>query len=262
MKHFHARGISIVEILLSITISLILMLGLIQTFISNKNNYRLENNYNVMHDNARFVYDYLSKTVRQSAYRSAQKSTQFVAIDSMFNNGSPHVTGANNTGPNNSDSFTIRYQGSGNGAGTPDGTIRDCLNVPIDSNVTATMTFSITANNELQCRSQNPSSATPDNTQVIVQDVENMQVLFGEDTTGDKAANRYVEINHPNLDMLNVVAIRVSLLLRSPDGVSPTPNTNTYKINNAAVVAPGDNFLRQPVTFTIMLRNVVTEITA
>lgn len=261
MNKLHARGFSIVEVLVAITISLILLLGLLQIFISNKNSYRLETNSDVMHDNARFIYDYLTKLVRQTGYRSPQKNTQFTAIDSIFDVTNLHITGTNNTGTNNSDTLVIRYQGSGDGAGNPDGTIRDCLNIPIDSFVTATMTFSITANDELQCRSQNPSSATPDSTQILLENVENFQVLYGEDTTGDKAANRYVDSTHPNLNMANVVAVRISVLLRSQEAVNPTVNTTSYKLNDAIHVAPGDNFLRQPLTFTIMLRNVIPEIT-
>lgn len=255
-------GFSLVEIMLSITIGLILLLGLLQIFISNKNNYRLETAYNTMHENARFTYGYLSNVLRNTAYRSSQQDSMFTTMNNLFDAGSLHIDGTNNIGQNNSDTITIRYQGSGDGAGSADGTIRDCLNIGVDSFVTATLTFSITLNNELQCRSQNPSSANTDNTLVILPNVEDIQFLYGEDLTGDKAPNRFVESNHPNLNMANVVAVKVSVLLRSDIQVSPTANTTTYNLNGKTLLAPGDNFLRQPITFTIMLRNMITEIIA
>jgi len=262
ISQLQTRGFSIVEIMLSITIGLILLLGLLQTFISSKNNYRLETAYNNMHENARFTYDYLSKIFRNTAYRSPQQDSVFTSMNNLFDTGNLHINGTNNTGQNNSDTITIRYQGSGNGTGSADNTIRDCLNVGVDSFVTTTLTFSITANNELQCRSQNPSSANSDNTQVILPNVEDIQFLYGEDLTGDKAPNRFVESNHPNLNMANVVAVKISVLLRSDTQVRPTPNTTSYNLNGKTLIAPGDNFLRQPITFTIMLRNMITEVTA
>tara|TARA_R110002110_G_scaffold271566_1_gene486950 strand:+ start:47523 stop:48323 length:801 start_codon:yes stop_codon:yes gene_type:complete len=262
IRYSQVHGFSMVEIMLAITISLILLLGLLQTFISNKNNYRLETAYNTMHENARFSYDYLSKILRNTAYRSPQQDTIFTSMNTLFDATNLYIDGTNNTGTNNSDSMTIRYQGSGDGAGNADNTIRDCLNIGVDSFVTTTLTFSISANDELQCRAQNPSSANTDNTQVILPDVENMQILYGEDLNGDKAPNRFVESSHPNINMANVVAIKVSILLRSDIPVSPTVNTTTYNLNGTTQTAPGDNFLRQPITFTIMLRNVITEVTA
>lgn len=255
-----SKGFSILEVLIAITISLILMLGILQLFISNKNTYRMEDSYADLQDNNRFLHHYLSNVIRTAAYRSPQQNSFFQPIDSLFTGANLFIQATNNNGTNGSDTLTIRYQGSGNGAGTPDGTVRDCLNRPIDSFVTATNIFSISANNELICQAQNPSAAPVASRQVLLRDIENMQVLLGEDLNGDKSPNRYVNPGHPSLDFNNVVSIRVSLLLRSSEPTSPTPDNESYNLLGTLHNAGGDNFIRQVLTFTITLRNTVTDI--
>ena len=254
------KGFSILEVLIAITISLILMLGILQLFISNKNTYRMEDSYATLQDNNRFLHHYLSSIIRNTAYRSPQQNSLFQPIESLFTGANLFIQATNNNGTNGSDTLTIRYQGSGNGTGTPDGSIRDCLNRPIDSFVTATNTFSISANNELICQAQNANAAPATSTQVILQDIENMQILLGEDLDGDKSPDRFVNPGHPVLNFNNVVSVRVSLLLRSPDPTSPTPDNDSYNLLGTLHNAGGDNFIRQVLTFTITLRNRVTEI--
>lgn len=260
MKKHPQKGFSILEILVAITISLILMLGLLQIFISNKNTYRLENNLAMLQENGRFLHDYLNKLVRNTAYRSPLQDTQFNNIETIYTGANIFISGTDNTGPNNSDSMVIRFQGSGDGAGNPDNSIRDCINRGLDLFVMSSNTLSLDANNNLQCQSDNPSAAPAVDTQVILDGVENMQILYGEDLDGDKAPDRFVSAAHPNLDFNNVVGVKISLLLRSNEPNKPIPDNNTYNLLGTAYQAPGDLFLRQTITFTIMLRNVVTEV--
>ena len=88
--------------------------------------------------------------------------------------------------------------------------------------------------------------------QELVPGVENMIIFYGEDTTGNGIANRYVRANSVT-DMDNVVSIRVSLLLRSDtDNLAPDPVQYTF---NQQTVTPTDHRLRRVYTSTVMLRN-------
>lgn len=260
MKKNHHKGFSILEILIAITISLILMLGILQIFISNKNTYRLENSLGLLQENSRFLLDYVHKLINKTAYRSPLADTQFNDLDTIFTGANSYITGTDGTGPNNSDTLIIRFQGSGNGTGTPDNSIRDCLNRSVDSFVIASNTLSIDANNNLQCQTQNPSGAPVNDTQIIIDGVENMQVLYGEDVDGDKSPDRFITAAHPSLNFNNVVSVKISLLLRSTEQNNPLPDNKTYNLLGTAIVAPGDRFLRRSVTFTVMLRNTVSEV--
>ncbi len=86
--------------------------------------------------------------------------------------------------------------------------------------------------------------------QELVEGVENMQVLYGEDIDNDGIANRYVAANVAA--MANVVSIRISLLLRSMDNVTTAPQTYAYNGQN---ITATDRRIRRVFTTTVKLRN-------
>lgn len=97
----------------------------------------------------------------------------------------------------------------------------------------------------------------------LVEGVENMQVLYGEDTdaTPDNIPNRYVAATDV-IDFANVVAVRVSILLRSVKQLPwRTDKNETYLLggmdNDTAVrvKSPTDKRLRKVMSTTIKVRN-------
>ena len=89
--------------------------------------------------------------------------------------------------------------------------------------------------------------------QPLVEGIEQMQLLFGEDTNNDGSADRYLDAGNGALDMASVVSVRVQLLVRGPEGnvleepqVLPAP---------FAGVDTTDRRLRQVFTSTITIRN-------
>ena len=97
----------------------------------------------------------------------------------------------------------------------------------------------------------------------LVEGVESMQVLYGEDTdaTPDNIPNRYVAANDV-LDFANVVAVRVSILLRSVKELPwRTASKKIYLLggmdNDTAVrlESPSDKRLRKVMSTTIKVRN-------
>jgi len=97
----------------------------------------------------------------------------------------------------------------------------------------------------------------------LVEGVESMQVLYGEDTdaTPDNIPNRYVAATDV-VDFANVVAVRVSILLRSVKELPwRTAGKKIYLLggmdNDTAVrlESPSDKRLRKVMTTTIRVRN-------
>lgn len=62
------RGISIVEIMVAIAIGLVLMLGIMQIFISSKQSYRINDALGRLQENARFALDTLTRDIRMAGY--------------------------------------------------------------------------------------------------------------------------------------------------------------------------------------------------
>jgi len=80
----------------------------------------------------------------------------------------------------------------------------------------------------------------------IVEGVEDMQFLYGEDSDDDGTPNRYVD-SATVTDWNNIVSIRIELQVRSiEDNVT------------AKLTAFGDRKLRRTFTTSIALRNRVT----
>ena len=99
----------------------------------------------------------------------------------------------------------------------------------------------------------------------LVEGIQNMQILYGEDTdadsdgaNGDGTANRYVAIDTADLDVDRIVSVRLSLLARSLNNYLTT-EPSPYTFNGVAVTQmdmdDDDRYLRKVFTTTITLRN-------
>lgn len=88
----------------------------------------------------------------------------------------------------------------------------------------------------------------------ILEGVESMQVLYGEDTNNDKSPNYYVSADKV-ADWNNIVSLKISLLLRS-NNKNVLPTAQTFKFNGADInIASSDRYLRRVFTSVISLRN-------
>jgi len=103
----------------------------------------------------------------------------------------------------------------------------------------------------------------------LVEGIENMQVLFGEDTNanddgtnGDGTANRYLPPKAPGLDMDKVVSVRIFLLARSlNDNLTTEQSPYDFVDFTQPLLLPTKQFpspdkrLRKEFTTTVALRN-------
>jgi type IV pilus assembly protein PilW len=95
--------------------------------------------------------------------------------------------------------------------------------------------------------------------QELIQDVEDMQITYGEDTNMDALVDRYVTADVvANWD--NVISVNVNLLLVTPeDNLTPSgPQAyvfNGVKYDGVDGPLPADNRLRRAFSSTITLRN-------
>lgn len=94
--------------------------------------------------------------------------------------------------------------------------------------------------------------------QELVEGVENMQVLYGVDTSGNNVADYYASANE--VDFTNtarpIVSVRVSLLVRSMAELPKrTRATNPFTLASTDVTNPQDGRIRKTFTTTIKIRN-------
>ena len=89
----------------------------------------------------------------------------------------------------------------------------------------------------------------------LVEGVENLQAVYGEDPDGDGVPNRIVSADQVN-DFDDVVSVELGVLVRSVDIGRETDNTTTYVLaGNTSINPPNDRFQRFVSNTTIRLHN-------
>lgn len=89
----------------------------------------------------------------------------------------------------------------------------------------------------------------------LVEGVENMQVLYGEDTDSDGAANIYLSADAV-VDFRHVVSVKVGLLVRSPEvGTDSTLYPDLDLIDQITIDPPDDQFQRFVNNTTVRIHN-------
>ena len=95
--------------------------------------------------------------------------------------------------------------------------------------------------------------------QELVEGVENMQVLYGEDTTGDGVANKYITADDV-VDPAQIVAVRIGLLMRAvshnEDFIDESQKQFFIADNIEVQPIVDPNHLRYVASSTIQLRNL------
>jgi len=102
--------------------------------------------------------------------------------------------------------------------------------------------------------SSNSSACTTKSNSELVEGIENMQVLYGEDTDDDLVANIYHSADDVT-DFGAVVTIRLSLLLRSNERADAEDKTDFIMVDGMTVKAPELGVIRYLTNMTLHLRN-------
>ena len=92
-------------------------------------------------------------------------------------------------------------------------------------------------------------------TECLVEGVENMQIEFGIDETGDRRPDRFDPRPAPGA-MGAAVAARIYLLLRSVHPVVGHLDNRFYQLGSTRVPAANDRHVRRVMQTTVLLRNV------
>ena len=95
----------------------------------------------------------------------------------------------------------------------------------------------------------------------LVDGIENMQILYGEDTDSDNEPERYFTANNVTT-WNNIVAAKVGLLAHTPDQTNKINDTNIYNVagtqvadTSTAITHDGDRRIRSVFNSTVKIRN-------
>lgn len=239
------QGFTLIEIMVSMLLGLFLLGGVMEIFLNTKQTYRVQDALGRLQENGRYAMEFISRDIRMTDYRGCPTTPPSLnpAIDpaNLPIVGTEGVHAANRA-KDAPDSITVKWSLNGCAAHTAP---LDAAGCPIDLNKECALNraYTISATKNLN------QNAAP-----LIEGVENMQIKYGADTDGDGAPNYYADFGTAGLDMSQVVAIRVSLLLRTfEDNVAANPLPYTF--NGERDGTPGDRRIRRVFSSTFALRN-------
>jgi len=208
LKSRHQMGMTLIEIMIAMGIGLFLIAGVVQLLAATRQSYNVQDAVARIEENSRFSLVILSENIRLAGYKKDawdNNLTTFSTTNALFSAGE-YISGSEG-GTSSSDQINIRFHGNVNSSGNADGRVIDCEGNKIgDTNVE--LSFSI-LNSDLICTI---NGATPG--VVLADNISNMQILYGEDTSNDDAVNKYVSASSVS-NWQNIISVKVGLIFGS-----------------------------------------------
>lgn len=233
-NHNKQQGFSLTELMIALTISLILIFGIISIYISSKRGYALQDGMSRQQENARASLDVLLRDLRMAGYPKTNTAIEFIVPASTTDGGGTP-----------SDSITVQYESA-----------TDCLGQATPANSCGTKNcainrYFINADN-LWCQGNGSTDS-----EVIAEDITNMQILYGIDTdvVPDDLANKYTSWSNVTVaERAKIVGVRIGFLSITPTDSAGAANTNTYAVLDQDISVT-DKRIHRVYVSTVGLRN-------
>ena len=204
------HGMGLIELMVGMVIGLIVLMALGYFFLGSIQANRTHDDISRMQESGRNALEMMGTAIRQAGYR-ADADVAFVGTPLAGDNGAGGAT----------DAITLRFY-------QQDGGETDCAG----STVNNPMTYAFAVNGSRQLTCNNGTT-----TNVVVDNIEDMQIEYGIDANKDGIIESY---SATPANFGQVAAVRVNLTVRGP-----TANAATG----------GDGFLRQTYSTTFTVRN-------
>lgn len=180
-------GLSLVELMIAITLSLLLIAGVLQIFLSSKQTYATNNALSRVQESGRFAMDFLTYDIRNAGYKGqclGEPNNMLNTTNKLFDLSDP-IEGWNNSPPShlsgknvvpNTDVLLLKlasgagnFNGQGNTTGTPNlGVTQSNTGIPagtitLVSDPLGCDLFQNTNNNQASVLQQSGGNVTPGN---------------------------------------------------------------------------------------------------
>jgi type IV pilus assembly protein PilW len=199
-------GLTLVEMMIAITLGLVVLLAIGSIYSGSRQTYRVQEDNARIQESGRYALEVIGRSIRQAG-ADAEMSFNPVVITAECGTAAPCNTifGTNAA----TDTLAVQFYAGREELNGGVWITRDCTGGAVGAGAlpanVVTNTFNV-AGGSLQC------TGGVGGTQALVSDVEDLQVLYGIDTTGDQAADQYVAT--PG-NWSQVVTARVCVQLRS-----------------------------------------------
>lgn len=262
----HNAGFSLVELMIALVVGLLLLAGVLQILLGNRESFDAQRAKAHIQENARLASFVLENAIAHAGFRTDIRDRPErlfpaqTAVNSPDFKAGAFVAGSPNT-HGQSDTLRIRFQAEGG--------VHDCIGDEIGSPGDAETTdFELYVNDDstLICRvlptasenSAHKCQAKGESCRPIVENVDRFEVRYGLDTDATAGVDRYVSELSTD-DAMRVRSVRVQLLLRSPpnESVLPSATKQTYVFSDRSSKDFTDRLGRVLLDQTIALRNAL-----
>lgn len=289
------RGLTLIELMISITIGLVFIFGALTFLVSGHQSFRAQNTGSRIQENARFALDILQEHVRMAGYSDSTSS--LLDLPAVVYRGACGATNINGQSPDPCSDDTATDQGDrlAMALRVPAGAAHDCLGTTLGANAHVVNVFWVEEDSSgvssLYCRGLDPDTNTWHGAaaQPLVDGIEQMQVQYGlvdanplsagntRSSGTDGRVDRYLNATEvQTLDSADttrniwgdVRSVRIALLVGAgaPDDGASALDSNTlaasyqtFKLLDGADYTPAGQRIRKVFSTTITLNNALTD---
>ena len=249
--HPHCRGFSLVELMVALTVSLLLLAGVLQILLSNRESFDAQRATARVQENARLAEFVLEHAIAHAGYYTELDNTREAVFPAettapAYEKAGAVIAAESDTQGKN-DTLRLRFQARGG--------VRDCRGDEVGSPAAAQqvdLAFYVNASHSLICHIVSGDS------QPIAENVDRFEVSYGLDTDAVPGVDQYRSTLY-GAQALQVKSIRVQLLLHSDDAdpALPTAAERQFFFADAPrkAVIYRDRLARMLVDETVALQN-------
>ncbi|MGH8539721.1 MAG: PilW family protein [Stenotrophobium sp.] len=226
-------GLTLIELMIALVIGLLIIAGVGEVFLAGRASYSVQQRLSDLQENGRFALHFLQSDIRRAGYPNSNTGIDAFSTKTPAASCPPKVISDSWTcdgGGNAPDMISISYEGG-----------RDCLGQKVPGLVINTYYVDAPKDRlkgqtfgSLMCHGNGGPRGQP-----LVSGIENMQILYGEDTDSNGYANRYVRADEVS-NWANVVSVRIAVLASTVDAVAGDDpgDSRTYRLLDASATTP------------------------
>ena len=244
IRQHYQTGLSLVELMIAMAISVTLLAGITQIVIANKDTYSFQQSQSINQENSRFAYYFIDQILSKAGYITAPQNALDQAFPAVaataqcaaFLSGQIVATSLEGNG------VCIRYQRN-NAADV------DCAgNLIATANSFVTRLFFSAANNSLMCGAQGAAAVE------LVDNIESMQFSYRVNTSGTNLATLATP---STTQWRDITAIQANVLTASEGNTSDIAQVYRFPLSSATTTTASDLRVYRSSLKTITLRNSV-----
>ena len=219
------KGLSLVELMVALVLGLFVVGSLIGLYINTKETYLMTENMSRLQENGRIALNMMSRDIRWTDYRACVNNP---LLPNALAGGSVSSGGGGGTEPGpGKPGDPISRQVIGQ-SGSDFITTRHQSNSCVQAQAIVTTDYRLKKNKSgLSYLARNDVEA--------VEGIQDLQVLYGEDTDNDFVPNYYVAWGSV-VNAQQVVAVRLTVTAETPDAIRAANNTRVTRDFTSTVV--------------------------